>query len=67
MVQLLLKSGADVKEKTSIDEWTALHIAAKNGHEQLVYLLLENGADIGARIGAGEGAVPHLAAMSDSK
>ena len=32
-----------------VDKYTALHIAAKNGHEEMVRLLLMNGADVGAR------------------
>ncbi|GAW10696.1 hypothetical protein ANO14919_000310 [Xylariales sp. No.14919] len=48
VVRLLLENGANVKAKTTSEQWTALHVAATNGHGGVVQLLLENGADIRA-------------------
>ncbi|XP_051172785.1 putative ankyrin repeat protein RF_0381 [Leptopilina boulardi] len=41
IVQLILDAGADINSKTRTMESTALHIAVKNGKENLVKLLLE--------------------------
>ena len=48
IVQLLLNRGTDI-EARNLDRETALHIAAKMGHEQIVHLLLDRGADIEAK------------------
>jgi ankyrin repeat protein len=39
---------ADVDAKDN-DEWTALYLAAENGHEAVVRLLLEHKVDIDAK------------------
>jgi ankyrin repeat protein len=44
-MQLLVKNGTVVKAKDN-GGWTALHMAAKNGHEMVMRLLLENKADV---------------------
>jgi ankyrin repeat domain-containing protein 50 len=44
VVQFLLKTGADIKAKTSSGD-TALYWAAEQGHQKVVQLLLENGVD----------------------
>ena len=41
---LLLDKGADVKPATT-NGWTALHVAAAQGHQEIVVLLLMHGAD----------------------
>jgi ankyrin repeat protein len=46
VVKLLLEAKADVNVKTVRYGWTALYIAAKNGHEAVVKLLLEAKADV---------------------
>ena len=43
MVRLLLKYGAS-KDATTKEHYTALHIAVREGREEVVQLLLENGA-----------------------
>uniref|UniRef100_A0A5K3FZ61 ANK_REP_REGION domain-containing protein n=1 Tax=Mesocestoides corti TaxID=53468 RepID=A0A5K3FZ61_MESCO len=48
MVFLLLKHGAD-PNLTTRDDYTALHIAAKDGRADIVQCLLANGADPDAR------------------
>jgi len=54
-VGLLLEKKTDVNAKDK-DRKTALHRAAKNGHEATVRLLLEKGPDVNARDGARYGA-----------
>ncbi|PIK41565.1 putative caseinolytic peptidase B protein-like [Apostichopus japonicus] len=44
-IKRLIKAGLDVNERHPLG-WTALQVAAINGHERLVELLLESGADI---------------------
>ena len=46
-IQLLLARGADVNAKTSLG-WTALHEAAKKGHENAAELLISKGANANA-------------------
>lgn len=50
IVELLLKSGADVDLRDGVLVYgaTSLHWAASNGHESVVRLLMDNGADITA-------------------
>jgi ankyrin repeat protein len=51
-VQLLLGKGADAAVKTA-DGSTALHMAARGGHEAVVRLLLEKGAPVNAKDNTG--------------
>ena len=44
-VSILLDTGADIHAKDE-DECTALHAAAKNGHEDVCHNLLEAGANV---------------------
>ena len=47
MVKLLIQKGANVNIKT-FDNMTSLHIAAENGHKNVVEYLVKNGANIEA-------------------
>jgi ankyrin repeat protein len=51
-VRLLLEKGADVEAKDN-SGWTALHYAARRGHEAVVRLLLEKGVDVEAKTSNG--------------
>ena len=53
IVQLLLEAGADKDATTSEDRWTALYIAACNGHVEVVRLLREAGTDKDAATASG--------------
>ena len=44
-VSILLDSGADIHAKDE-EECTALHIAAKHGHEDVCLILIECGANV---------------------
>lgn len=48
-LQKALDEGADIDAKMSYSEETALHLACRFSHSQIVKLLLEQGADIAAR------------------
>ena len=43
-----LADGADVNVKDKVG-WTPLHLAAFNGHKEIVELLIANGADVNAK------------------
>ena len=58
---MLLQHGADVHAQDK-EKWTPLHIAAGNGHTEVVELLLEKGADINAKDEYG-GTPLHYAAL----
>ena len=47
-VEILLKLGADVNEKNSL-QWTPLHMAAYYGRFEIAKLLIQNGANIDAK------------------
>ena len=47
MCELLIEKGADVNAVEE-DGWTALMIAAGNGHKEVCQLLIEKGADVNA-------------------
>jgi cytohesin len=51
--QLLLEHGADANAQKE-DRWAALHLAAGNGHLQVVELLVKYGGDPRAQNGEGE-------------
>jgi ankyrin repeat protein len=51
---MLLAKGCDVNHVDSYrGGYTALHIAAQNGHKAAVRVLIENGANVNARDGTG--------------
>lgn len=43
---LLLDAGADVSLSLSGLEWSAAHIAAREGHAEFLGMLIENGANM---------------------
>jgi serine/threonine-protein phosphatase 6 regulatory ankyrin repeat subunit A len=45
---LLLEKGADIATKDTYQQ-TALHLAAREGHEAVVRLLIEKGAEVAAK------------------
>lgn len=45
LAKKLIKLGADVNSRSSVNGWSALHYAVRNGNAQIVELLLEAGAD----------------------
>ena len=47
-IRLLVASGADVDQRTRLSGWTALMVAALDGHINILKLLLELGADVNA-------------------
>jgi len=49
-VRLLLQNGASC-DATTKNGYTALHLAVKEGHEQVVSLLLDNGANHNIKTG----------------
>jgi len=54
VVELLLNKKADVNARMDTDGATALYIAAKKGHAEVVKLLLANKADVNVRSTAGD-------------
>lgn len=48
MVSLLLESGANIEAKTR-DGLTALHCAARSGHDQVIDMLLQRNAPISSK------------------
>jgi len=46
--ELLLSKGAHVDPETET-RWTALHVAAHKGHEDICVLLLKNNANVSAK------------------
>jgi ankyrin repeat protein len=53
MVQRALEEQPDVNVK-GLDDYTALHAAAENGHVEVMRFLLERGADVNARLVSGQ-------------
>ena len=48
-VEAIMKLGADYKNARGEGDWAPLHMAAIEGHDQVVELLLANGADANVR------------------
>jgi ankyrin repeat protein len=66
IAERLIFNGADVKE-TDEGGTTAMHLAAENGHDEVVLVLVKNGANIDARE-TKYGQTPlHLAALNGHK
>ena len=63
VVEPLLESGARADVLSKEGRWTALHLAARHGHEAIARLLLDCGADIEAKNGHG-GTALQLAAKN---
>lgn len=49
IVKMLIGNGADVNAKDTVQCWTPLHFAVREGHFDIVKLLLESGAVIDAQ------------------
>lgn len=49
IVELLVEKGVDINARDPKQGWTALHLAARDGHSDIVRFLLENGAEVDAR------------------
>ena len=47
-VEALVQQGAKVEVRTIAKQWTPLHIAVRQGHDELVTLLLKSGASVNA-------------------
>ena len=63
-MKLLLDNNADVNARRTDDGATPLHVAAQNGHTEVVKLLLDNNADVNASC-TDDGATPlHVAARN---
>ncbi|KAI1140171.1 ankyrin [Hypoxylon sp. FL0543] len=56
-VQFLLEKGASVHDRTRARQWTALLMAADEGHDKVVRTLLKYGADPDARTDQGVNAI----------
>lgn len=65
MAKLLLKRGAKINERDE-DGFTALHIAASEGHQNLTKLFLQHGAKVNAKDGTG-GTALHSACAWNQK
>ena len=61
-MRLLVENGAEVNTRIGYYRDTALHLAAKEGHSEMVRWLVENGAEVNARDKWGITAL-HLAAL----
>lgn len=46
MVQMVLAAGVDVNEPLTKEEYTALHVSARESTVEIVQLLIDNGADV---------------------
>lgn len=60
-VRTLIKNGADVNEKSLLDNWTPLFFAANSGNSNAVRILIDNGADLNARVTGGWTPLSHAA------
>ncbi len=63
IAEILIKSGADINAKAKKHGSTALHVAAANGHSEIILLLLNNGAPVDARNKFG--GTPLIAALEE--
>ena len=53
----LLANGADINQAEEASKWTALHFAARNGHEHVIRFLVESEADLEAKDRGGNTAI----------
>jgi ankyrin repeat protein len=58
-VELLVQNGADVNRADKVERWTALMLAAAEGHQAVVEVLARHGADIGMTDEDGDAAIDH--------
>jgi ankyrin repeat protein len=58
-VELLIQSGAQVNRIDTAEGWTALMVAAAEGHQPVVEVLLRHGADIEITDQDGDAAIAH--------
>ena len=58
-VELLIQSGAQVNRIDTVEGWTALMVAAAEGHQPVVEVLLRHGADIEITDQDGDAAIDH--------
>ena len=63
MTKLLVKAGADLEAKTPTTGGKPLHLAAEQGHSEVLSVLIEEGADINSP--GSDGATPlYIAALN---
>ncbi len=56
---MLVQKGADVNRADTTEGWTALMLAAAEGHQPVVEVLLHHGADLDTTDQDGDAAIDH--------